>query len=70
LDRDGLQDLNIQADWQRKGGTYWVRYVHVELQGFINTSKISHRHWQKSIYSLNKIQENVRSSSIVLEMFE
>lgn len=39
LDRDGLQDLNIQADWQRKGGTYWVRYVHVEIQGFINTSK-------------------------------
>ncbi|XP_060607151.1 E3 ubiquitin-protein ligase HERC2-like isoform X1 [Ruditapes philippinarum] len=38
LDRDGLQDLNIQADWQRKGGTYWVRYVHVELQGFINTN--------------------------------
>ena len=18
-------------DWQRKGGTYWVRYIHVEL---------------------------------------
>ena len=38
LDRDGLQDLNIQADWQRKGGTYWVRYIHVELQGFVPTA--------------------------------
>ena len=25
LDRDGLHDLNMQVDWQRKGGTYWVR---------------------------------------------
>ncbi|XP_048589232.1 E3 ubiquitin-protein ligase HERC2 isoform X2 [Nematostella vectensis] len=33
LDRDGLHDLNVQADWQRKGGTYWVRYSHVELLG-------------------------------------
>ncbi|XP_023218340.1 E3 ubiquitin-protein ligase HERC2-like isoform X1 [Centruroides sculpturatus] len=31
LDRDGLHDLNVQVDWQRKGGTYWVCYVHVEL---------------------------------------
>lgn len=31
LDRDGLHDLNLQVDWQRKGGTYWVRYIHVEL---------------------------------------
>ncbi|XP_048243824.1 E3 ubiquitin-protein ligase HERC2-like isoform X1 [Haliotis rufescens] len=36
LDRDGLHDLNIQADWQRKNGTYWVRYIHVELLGFTN----------------------------------
>ena len=21
----------LQVDWQRKGGTYWVRYIHVEL---------------------------------------
>lgn len=35
LDRDGLHDLNIQADWQRKGGTYWVRYIHVEILGFM-----------------------------------
>ncbi|XP_077868707.1 E3 ubiquitin-protein ligase HERC2-like [Saccoglossus kowalevskii] len=33
LDRDGLHDLNVQSDWQRKGGTYWVRYIHVELLG-------------------------------------
>ena len=25
LDLDGLHDLNVQVDWQRKGGTYWVR---------------------------------------------
>lgn len=31
LDRDGLHDLNVQADWHNKGGTYWVRYIHVEL---------------------------------------
>ena len=31
LDRDGLHDLNVQISWQRKGGTYWVRYIHVEL---------------------------------------
>ncbi|XP_061183765.1 E3 ubiquitin-protein ligase HERC2-like isoform X1 [Saccostrea echinata] len=46
LDRDGLHDLNIQADWQRKGGTYWVRYIHVEILGFMgnetgSTQKIS-----------------------------
>ena len=39
LDRDGLHDLNIQADWQRKTGTYWVRYIHVELLGFTNAAR-------------------------------
>ena len=34
LDNDGLHDLNIQAEWQKKNGTYWVRYIHVELVGF------------------------------------
>ncbi|PIK54292.1 putative E3 ubiquitin-protein ligase HERC2 [Apostichopus japonicus] len=34
LDRDGLHDLNVQGEWQIKGGTYWVRYIHVELLGF------------------------------------
>lgn len=33
LDRDGLHDLNVQCDWQQKGGTYWVRYIHIELLG-------------------------------------
>jgi hypothetical protein len=28
LDRDGLHDLNMQVDWQRKGGTYWVSGPH------------------------------------------
>jgi E3 ubiquitin-protein ligase HERC2 len=27
LDRDGLHDLNMQVDWQRKGGTYWVKKI-------------------------------------------
>ncbi|KAL3879973.1 hypothetical protein ACJMK2_032247, partial [Sinanodonta woodiana] len=38
LDKDGLHDLNVQADWQKKSGTYWVRYIHVELLGFANPS--------------------------------
>lgn len=42
LDRDGLHDLNVQCDWQQKGGTYWVRYIHIELLGtcFQHVSKI------------------------------
>ena len=24
LDRDGLQDLNVQTAWVNRGGTYWV----------------------------------------------
>uniref|UniRef100_A0A8C4NJF8 HECT-type E3 ubiquitin transferase n=1 Tax=Eptatretus burgeri TaxID=7764 RepID=A0A8C4NJF8_EPTBU len=31
LDRDSLHDLNVQCDWQQKSGTYWVRYVHLEI---------------------------------------
>jgi hypothetical protein len=32
LDRDGLHDLNVQVAWgARSAGTYWVRYIHVEL---------------------------------------
>ncbi|OWK60818.1 E3 ubiquitin-protein ligase HERC2 [Lonchura striata] len=42
LDRDGLHDLNVQCDWQQKGGTYWVRYIHVELLGFPPQSSASH----------------------------
>ena len=38
LDRDELHDLNIQVDWQRKGGTYWVRYIHVEILSNPSTS--------------------------------
>ncbi|XP_054929802.1 E3 ubiquitin-protein ligase HERC2 isoform X6 [Dermacentor andersoni] len=33
VDHDGLHDLNVLADWQHKGGVYWVRYIHVELLG-------------------------------------
>ncbi|XP_042876756.1 E3 ubiquitin-protein ligase HERC2-like isoform X6 [Penaeus japonicus] len=31
VDRGSLHNLNVQVDWQRKGGTYWVRYIHSEL---------------------------------------
>lgn len=31
LDHDALHDLNVQVEWRNKGGTYWVRYIHVEL---------------------------------------
>ena len=31
VDSDGLHDLNVFANWQRKGANYWVRFVHVEL---------------------------------------
>lgn len=41
LDRDGLHDLNLQVDWQQKGGTYWVRYIHVELLGFCGATAAS-----------------------------
>ena len=26
LDSDGLHDLNVQALWESKGGSYWLRY--------------------------------------------
>ncbi|XP_071532835.1 E3 ubiquitin-protein ligase HERC2 isoform X2 [Panulirus ornatus] len=31
VDRGSLHNLNVQVDWHRKGGTYWVRYIHIEL---------------------------------------
>ncbi|XP_068082847.1 E3 ubiquitin-protein ligase HERC2 [Anabrus simplex] len=34
VDSEGLHDLNVQVDWQHKGSTYWVRFIHVELLGF------------------------------------
>ena len=49
LDRDDLHDLNIQAMWQMKGGIYWVRYVHVELIGFVSSSS-KHLCHPRSIY--------------------
>lgn len=47
LDRDGLDDLNVQVNWQRKGGTYWVRYVHVDLLGFDTAGK---KTWETTVY--------------------
>ncbi|CAG5129601.1 unnamed protein product, partial [Candidula unifasciata] len=38
LDQDGLHELNVQALWQRKGSTYWVRYIHIEILGFTNSA--------------------------------
>ncbi|XP_063244096.1 E3 ubiquitin-protein ligase HERC2 isoform X2 [Bacillus rossius redtenbacheri] len=34
VDSEGLHDLNVQVDWQHKGSTYWVRFIHIELIGF------------------------------------
>ncbi|CAH1402584.1 unnamed protein product [Nezara viridula] len=34
VDHEGLHDLNLQVDWQGKGGLYWVRFIYVELLGF------------------------------------
>ena len=31
VDHDGLHDLNVQANWQQKGGSYWVRFAVCEL---------------------------------------
>lgn len=50
LDRDGLHDLNLQVEWQQKGGTYWVRYIHVEIIGFINPTTT--KNGQKPIISV------------------
>ncbi|KAL2717183.1 E3 ubiquitin-protein ligase HERC2 [Vespula squamosa] len=33
VDPEALHDLNVQVAWQRKGGTYWVRFIHIELLG-------------------------------------
>ena len=31
MDSDGLHDLNVQAMWEGKGGSYWLRYSHCQL---------------------------------------
>ncbi|XP_034934449.1 E3 ubiquitin-protein ligase HERC2 [Chelonus insularis] len=33
IDPEGLHDLNVQVAWQHKDGTYWVRFIHIELLG-------------------------------------
>ena len=32
-----MWNISSQVEWQQKGGTYWVRYVHVEIIGFVNS---------------------------------
>ena len=38
IDNDGLHDLNVQANWQEKGSTYWVRFINIDLIGGMETS--------------------------------
>ncbi|CAD6227584.1 GSCOCG00001264001-RA-CDS [Cotesia congregata] len=33
IDPEGLHDLNVQVAWQHRDGTYWVRFIHIELLG-------------------------------------
>ena len=33
LDTDGLHDLNVQAMWESKGGSYWLRYSQCQILG-------------------------------------
>ncbi|XP_011304625.1 E3 ubiquitin-protein ligase HERC2 [Fopius arisanus] len=33
IDPEGLHDLNVQVAWQHTDGTYWVRFIHIELLG-------------------------------------
>ena len=40
VDNDGLHDLNVQANWQQKGGTYWVRFCHCEMLGDVETAGV------------------------------
>ena len=41
VDNDGLHDLNVQANWQEKGGTYWVRFAVCELMEVSETAASS-----------------------------
>ena len=38
VDNHGLHDLNVQANWQQKGGTYLVRFCHCEMLGEIEVA--------------------------------
>ena len=38
IDNDPLHDLNVLAHWQRKGGTYWLRFAHLELRNDMSPS--------------------------------
>ncbi|CAB4065719.1 HERC2 [Lepeophtheirus salmonis] len=60
LDRHVLHDLNVQVDWQRKGGTYWVRYIHIEIIGHDGLSNPL-----TNVNSLIKIGDSVRVKSTV-----
>ena len=30
----------MQANWQQKGGTYWVRFCHCEMLGDVETAGV------------------------------
>jgi E3 ubiquitin-protein ligase HERC2 len=57
LDRDGLHDLNLQVEWQRKGGTYWVRYIHVELLSMPNAALSGDKHSSANTPSIIKVSQ-------------
>ena len=56
LDRDGLHELNVQVDWKEKNGTYWVRYIHVELLGYETAS--GYNECSESGISIQETSEN------------
>ena len=65
LDRDELHDLNVQVNWQRKGGTYWVRYIHVEMLTQPSASMTSSMTQASSSTQAIKVGDRVRVKSSV-----
>ena len=63
LDRDNLHDLNVQVDWQRKGGTYWVRYIHVELLPVTSTTGAA---GPEVHFTLDQVSENENLAEVYL----
>ena len=51
---DDLHELNVQVDWQHKGDKYWVKYIHIEIQGTIDSKQIAVSDWIKVKSSVDK----------------